>query len=138
MLEIFNFIFNPSEIYPIMIQSVFHCRASQNFANCSKRDMFNIIVKLILLIVVTAKNCSCDDDETSDIKGWKKVLVEVCLQFCCLKRSLIINTIRNQISLELLKLLMYKTGIPDTLDSINSHRKLTKYFDSFHSVLKAP
>ena len=62
----------------------------------------------------------------------------LCLQFCCLKRSLIINTIRNQISLELLKLLMYKTGIPDTLDSINSHLKLTKHFDSFHSVLKAP
>ena len=53
-----------------MIQSVFFSAGtSQNFANCSKRDMFSIIVKLILLIVVTAKNCSCDDDENSDIKG---------------------------------------------------------------------
>ena len=53
-----------------MIQSVFSLPGHhENSANCSQRDMLNIVVKLILLIVVTAKNCSCDDDETSDIKG---------------------------------------------------------------------
>ena len=79
LLEIFNFVFNPPEIYPIMIQSVFSLpRLLKISANWPQRDMLNIIVKLILLIVVTAKNCSCDDDETSDIKGLKFV-VEVCL-----------------------------------------------------------
>ena len=37
--------------------------------------MFYIKLKFVLLIVVTAKNCSCDDDdETSDIKGDKTVI----------------------------------------------------------------
>ena len=63
-----------------MIQSVFSLPGPLKIsANSLQRDMLNIIVKLILLIVVTAKNCSCDDDETSDIKGLK-FRVEVCLQ----------------------------------------------------------
>ena len=37
LLEIFNFIFNPSEIYPIMIQSVFLCRDLSKFCQLFKK-----------------------------------------------------------------------------------------------------
>ena len=77
LLNIFYFTFNPCEINPIMIQLLSVLSEPINiFANFQKatlRDMLNIKVKIVLLVVVAAKNCSCDDDgeNTSDIKGKK-------------------------------------------------------------------
>ena len=44
LLEIFNFVFNPSEIYPIMIQPVLSARTSEDSANCLKIEICLILL----------------------------------------------------------------------------------------------